>query len=1086
MRTYLGLSELLQTTSHFTTSTLHQFTKVFHCNSWYILFILIMIWRNDLEAQDTTFCHTFSETLMTSEPEESAPCNDLPGPFFLRLYPHIIRRTDGSGGQSIQTVEDAISRMNEVFNGLNIFFVTQCTDPDFFIDDSIFFGKAIIKQCDLWEEFNHDDGIDLYFDDISAEIDGGISMGITGAAAIIGGVWILNPPSISVVETDIVSHEIGHALGLVHTHHGIEPAATIGCNSSFFPAGEPETPENCETKGDGCCDTPADPNLNNNVNLDCEWTEPDSMYNPDTRNIMSYSSPYCYEYLTACQGKQMRCAIYNSLANCIIPTDTILTINVTQTWTTSTVPYNGDFIISEALIVKSGKTLTVGAGVTLRFAENATLIIEPNATLNLYGTLTSADCNSHWKGIQVYGDADYNQYFDYLNGVYHQGLLQGFAGAKIENALIGVQLWGPTEEDTGGKIICTETNFLNNKIGVFFQPYKNIFLGHPRPYIGSFTECTFTVDNEFPLTTFDQHALLSGVDGISFSGCSFGHFRHPLYPVSQPSFGYGIAAVNAGFIVNASSSTPEFPGPCMEGDCDVITKSSFSGLGYGIWTGSFAENYLFRVYQTEFDNCYTGIEVDGVSGGVIILNNFEMAILQDPEVMNGDQVGIKLNQQLAGFTIEQNTFLASTGNASHTIGISAENLGEFSNVIRKNTFAGLTIANEAFGQNAGEGDKRFVGLRYTCNENINTDDKDFYIKNTTDYNPDNVSALQADFDEAELPIATGNQFSSTGNSSDSDFANYGVLIDEYYFDPNISVQIPDSTEGIIDELDADPNECVEEFCAPPCLSINDLSNLHEGYYDLRAEYDIAIGTSQWLKSAIKKVHMDEAAKLIVQHYLVDTVNFNRDSLRTWYANMLTLSADILLAKDYAANGDFTSAEYVLNGISGRYSINTQEQNDIINIQTIFDILSSHKVSEIEQEEIDTLIALSDNPGHCAAMARSILTLHGYRFETQYVLPGLSGQGQFAQQGSSSQTFEEVTIYPNPSSDGIINIVIPQAGKHPKMHIDIWSLTGVKILSSSLNGAYNIVKLPSEHMGGYAYRISEAGIVLKSGTVLVIN
>lgn len=468
----------------------------------------------------------------------------------------------------------------------------------------------------------------------------------------------------------------------------------------------------------------------------------------------------------------------------------------------------------------------------------------------------------------------------------------------------------------------------------------------------------------------------------------------------------------------------------------------------------------------------------------MLFNNFEMGTVPDPEVMNGDQVGIKLNQQIAGFTIEQDTFTRSPGNANNTIGISVENLGDYNNVIRKNTFSGLTLSNEAFGKNASDGNE-IDGLRYICNENLNTTDKDFYVKNTVLYSTDNVSALQADFAEDGSSIGTGNQFASTGDQTDGDFANYGISIDEYYYNQSNSNEIPDATQGILVEVPGDPNSCAQLFCAPPCLSENDLANLRDEYYENRSKYEDAIAESEWLKALVNKVQMDHVSKLIVQHYLVDTLTFYRDSLRVWYANMLSVSSEILLAKDYAAAGNYAAAGQVLSGISATYSLNTQEQSDITDIQTIFGILSARSVDDLTQNDIDTLIDFSDNPGHCASMARGILTLHGYGFETQYVLPGSSGQGQIALPGSLPNTFEGVTIYPNPTSD-IVNIVIPAADKFEEIQIDVWTLTGINIFSARVIGSYNTLKLPTLMNGAYAYRILADGDVLKTGRIQFVN
>lgn len=83
------------------------------------------------------------------------------------------------------------------------------------------------------------------------------------------------------------AHELGHYLGLYHTHAW----------------GELVNGSNCSSSGDRCCDTPADPLLGqNNVDFDCNYTgtETDAngdFYMPMVSNLMSYAPSECaYEF----------------------------------------------------------------------------------------------------------------------------------------------------------------------------------------------------------------------------------------------------------------------------------------------------------------------------------------------------------------------------------------------------------------------------------------------------------------------------------------------------------------------------------------------------------------------------------------------------------------------------------------------------------------------------------------------------------------------------------------------------------------------------------------------------------------------
>jgi hypothetical protein len=117
-------------------------------------------------------------------------------------------------------------------------------------------------------------------------------------------------------------HEVGHWLGLNHTHlfDGVpclkEPVSR-GVFSSACNVGVPV--RHCERRGDALCDTPADPNLRqheNDVMPDCSWftnirDDRGDFYAPDTRNIMSYSTQTCRSNFTW----QQRAVMLRTLTN---------------------------------------------------------------------------------------------------------------------------------------------------------------------------------------------------------------------------------------------------------------------------------------------------------------------------------------------------------------------------------------------------------------------------------------------------------------------------------------------------------------------------------------------------------------------------------------------------------------------------------------------------------------------------------------------------------------------------------------------------------------------------------------------------
>ena len=107
-----------------------------------------------------------------------------------------------------------------------------------------------------------------------------------------------------------LAHELGHFFSLIHTHGPDNNKMTT----------ELADGSNCDTDGDGICDTPADPMLScDNINNFCEFTgiETDAnghAFNPDTGNVMSYSRKPCRNHFTNQQLARMY-AFYHTTKN---------------------------------------------------------------------------------------------------------------------------------------------------------------------------------------------------------------------------------------------------------------------------------------------------------------------------------------------------------------------------------------------------------------------------------------------------------------------------------------------------------------------------------------------------------------------------------------------------------------------------------------------------------------------------------------------------------------------------------------------------------------------------------------------------
>jgi len=204
--------------------------------------------------------------------------------------------SNGTGGQSPAAVDQAFQLLQQDFQPHNISFLwDQTTD---YIDNDSYYNNA---GSYIFSVNNNTDGIDIYlFHDGGSE--GGLANGVGTSSEffVSGSFW--NPPFNSLITSHVISHEMGHVIFLWHTFHGGEcPELVNGSNADIC--------------GDLVTDTPADPNIQFNVNLsNCTWTGSGTdangdSYNPDELNIMAYTNPECMDYFTPLQGERMRNAI---------------------------------------------------------------------------------------------------------------------------------------------------------------------------------------------------------------------------------------------------------------------------------------------------------------------------------------------------------------------------------------------------------------------------------------------------------------------------------------------------------------------------------------------------------------------------------------------------------------------------------------------------------------------------------------------------------------------------------------------------------------------------------------------------------
>jgi len=403
-----------------------------------ILIVALLLTFIKLEAQSFCLTPSSSSNLTLNKDYQMKVSNN--NSYCLKVYFHVIRRSNGTGGQDTDSVNEAFNILNQDFNSHNISFVWD--NHINYIDNDAYYGNPTTS---IYNVNNHQDGIDIYlFDDSSST--GGRANGVGESSEfwVSGSYW--KSPYNSLTKSRVISHEMGHVLFLWHTHHG-----TYDEGGNDNPCPELVNGSNSSICGDYVEDTSADPNLQFNVNQGtCQWNSSatDSNgdnYNPDEKLIMSYTDINCMQYFSPKQGERMRnsiatlqylqqvvnngCSIaeLSSISNLCFSNNKTISItnieNITVTWQVSSnvtiVSSTNNNITLRALNANSygdgwvKATLNNGVVVQQEFkvgVPNVDIYKVYNASLN--GNYLQLN-NQVWNYLDIYYDYSISGYYTY-------------------------------------------------------------------------------------------------------------------------------------------------------------------------------------------------------------------------------------------------------------------------------------------------------------------------------------------------------------------------------------------------------------------------------------------------------------------------------------------------------------------------------------------------------------------------------------------------------------------------------------------------------------------------------------------------
>ncbi|MFQ6609241.1 MAG: hypothetical protein ACE5D7_00430 [Fidelibacterota bacterium] len=241
--------------------------------------------------------------------------SDYPGiPLFTRdilwvpVTFHVVRMDNGSGGLSQARLNTGIEDLNNAAGDSNMRYY-QLGETDYIDYSNFYSGIDTYEEIDSLRTINNiPNTLNIYS---TANLNNG-NYDLCGISTFSWyesqGIVMANSCFATSDNHTTLPHEVGHFFDLYHTHQGSgDPdgdGIIDGQNAEFVDGTE------CEIRGDGLCDTPADPVLSDLVTGNCTYIgsyldghlEP---YDPDTHNLMSYSVKHCRDVVTASQYDKM-------------------------------------------------------------------------------------------------------------------------------------------------------------------------------------------------------------------------------------------------------------------------------------------------------------------------------------------------------------------------------------------------------------------------------------------------------------------------------------------------------------------------------------------------------------------------------------------------------------------------------------------------------------------------------------------------------------------------------------------------------------------------------------------------------------
>lgn len=900
-----------------------------------------------------------------------------------------------------------------------------------------------------------------------------------------------------------LNHEFGHAMGLEHVTYcntqcrfvDVDPEAHCGPNCPVLATCDLWNPTKIS------CTTSSPPSLVDR----CKWDFSNNLMSQGV-NLAPFTNTRLPDALTPCQWELVQNYILNAPMGRVSWADNCQEIEADYSIPTgTTITWSSLVNINRNIIVEKGAILNINCEV--RFAQGTGIIVRQGGTLNVNGAkLTNLCKDMPWNGIKVEGDPSQSQYSP---GKHGRTYIK--PGSIVENAKEAVRLVD------GGIIFTTGATYMNNGTGITYRPYSNFWPSGPqagqlRDHIGYVQNCLFTWDGTFAgATSINAGIELESIRGVNISGCSFVNTRPISTPSGNADYGYGVKATDARFKVTSLAvgpvGTPSDPPPAYD-------HTEFRGLGYGIYVGTALSgsngtpgvsddfvNVPYTVQQATFSECIYGIHNRFVSQGSIVGNTFNMGKLPPANPYSGNtpytnaQFGVFIENGANGFELQENQFIKVENNVEYAYGSYCQNLGDFNNKIRRNTYTNVEAGNLADENNAvpAIGIIPPRGLYYLCNTNTNQN-HDFYV-----YPGGDIRRNQGvEITGTNGFRAAGNVF-TLSNAPKGDFENNGTQV--RYYRNQVSEE-PLYYSGLQTPFPfGQVNACLSDYCLPPCSDNNEWQAFKLDYSTTRSMYLGAMSDMQSAQAtgnttlveqksnlaAGYRLRMDELSNTISLHMVFDTTTYNVDSVRVWWRKMDSPVSDMVVARDLLAKGQNSAAFATVDAVPNKYGLVDSELSDLNDYRAIMQIMQGESASGLASSKVQQLLSYANNgKGISAAWAKNILTVNGYHFPP---LPKPLGSSERSQKEELKvQKSDAYLVSPNPAKDQV---------RFARM--DKQSISGTFIIVTDTNGrtvwqssastdsTNSIIWQSGKYQSGvYFYTIRDANGLIQSGRIAIVK